>query len=159
MEKNNRNQIMSPRRLTGLLCMKCHNGGITLKTRVQSINRATVGIVGFILSPLSWWNDTFVNFPLAYGFAWTTGKLIHLFAVVHSWLFVGLFTFGYFLTNLAGFLMLHFSIFYTKEGRKSSPKQQALVSLCYSLVILLFFGLDICSPEKGCKLFPSWVVP
>jgi hypothetical protein len=139
--------------------MQWTNGESTVKRMLPFAKRATIGIVGFILSPLSWWNDVFVNFPLAFGFAWATGKLINLFTVVHSWLFVGLFTFGYFLTNLTGFLMLHFSIFYTKEGRKSSPKQQALVSLCYSLVIIIFFGLDICNPEKGCKVFPSWVVP
>jgi hypothetical protein len=135
------------------------NGESTVKKVLPLVKRSTIGIVGFILSPLSWWNDAFVNFPLAFGFAWATGKLISLYTVVHSWLFVGLFTFGYFLTNLAGFLMLHFSIFYTKKGREFSIKKQVVVSVLYSLVIILFFRLDICNPEKGCKVFPSWVVP
>jgi hypothetical protein len=131
----------------------------TVNRMLPFIKRATIGIVGFLLSPLSWWNDVVVNFPLAFGFAWVTGRLINLFTVVHSWLFVGLFTFGYFLTNLTGFLMLHFSIFHMKNGRKFSIKKQVFVSLFYTLVIIIFFGLDICNPEKGCKVFPSWVVP
>lgn len=28
-----------------------------------------IAVVGFVLSPLSWWNDLFVNIPLAYLFA------------------------------------------------------------------------------------------
>ncbi len=28
-----------------------------------------VAVVGYLLSPLSWWNDLFVNVPLAYLFA------------------------------------------------------------------------------------------
>jgi len=27
-------------------------------------------LIGFMLSPLSWWNDLFVNVPLAIAFAW-----------------------------------------------------------------------------------------
>jgi hypothetical protein len=30
-----------------------------------------LGFIGFMLSPLSWWNDLFVNVPLAPAFAWT----------------------------------------------------------------------------------------
>jgi len=131
----------------------------TISRMLPFMKRATIGVVGFILSPLSWWNDVVVNFPLAYGFAWVTGNLMNLFTVVHSWLFVGLFTFGYFITNLAGFLMLHYSIFSMRNGQKSSIKKQVLISLCYTVVIIIFFGLDICDPQKGCKLFPSWVVP
>lgn len=131
----------------------------TVKRMLPFIKRATVGVFGFILSPLSWWNDVFVNFPLAFSFAWVTGKLINLFIVIHSWLFVSLFIFGYFLTNLSGFLMLHYSIFHMKNGRKFSIKKQVLVSIFYSLVIVIFFGLDLCNPENGCRVFPSWVVP
>jgi hypothetical protein len=38
--------------------------------------KATGGVlalVGYMLSPLSWWNDLFVNVPLALGFAWLIG--------------------------------------------------------------------------------------
>ena len=31
---------------------------------------STLGVIGFLLSPLSWWNDLLVNIPLAVAFAW-----------------------------------------------------------------------------------------
>jgi hypothetical protein len=120
--------------------------------------RGAIGVIGFILSPLSWWNDVFVNFPLAFGFAWITGKMINMFHPVHEWLFVYLFVFGYFLSNLAGFLMLHYSIFHRKNKQEHSFKKQLLISIIYSAVIIAFFGLDLCKPEQGCKVLPSWVV-
>ena len=123
------------------------------------IARALFGVIGFILSPLSWWNDIFVNFPLAYGFACAVGRFFHLFMVIHEWFFINLFIIGYFLTNLIGFLMMHYSVFGLKKERKGSVGKQVLVSLLYSLVVVAFFGFDICSPEKGCGIFPSWVEP
>ena len=123
------------------------------------IARALLGVIGFILSPLSWWNDIFVNFPLAYGFAWAVGRFFHLFMVIHAWFFINLFIIGYFLTNLIGFLMIHYSVFGLKKEQKGSVGKQLLVSLLYTLVVVAFFGLDICSPEEGCRLFPSWVEP
>jgi hypothetical protein len=135
------------------------------KTRISEASdilpvfkRGAIGVIGFILSPLSWWNDLFVNFPLAFGFAWIAGRIINMFLAVHEWLFVYLFVFGYFLSNLAGFLMLHYSIFHRKKKQKQSFKKQLLISFIYSLVIIAFFGLDLCNPEQGCKVLPSWVV-
>jgi hypothetical protein len=31
--------------------------------------------IGFLFSPLSWWNDLFVNVPLAAAFAWIFAAL------------------------------------------------------------------------------------
>jgi len=123
------------------------------------IGRGVVGTVGFLLSPLSWWNDLVVNFPLAYGFAWLTGRCINLFMAVHKWLFVNLFVAGYFITNLLGFLMIHYSVFGFKRGGRFSLKKQLAVSAAYTLAIVVFFGLDICTPEEGCRIFPDWVKP
>jgi len=123
------------------------------------ILRGFIGAVGFLLSPLSWWNDLFFNFPLAYGFAWVVGRSLHVFMSVHKWLFVNLFITGYFLTNLAGFLMIHYSIFGLSKSRPLSIKRQIFVSVVYSLAVLAFFGLEICSPEEGCRVFPPWVRP
>lgn len=36
----------------------------------RKIGGGTLAFIGFMLSPLSWWNDLFVNVPLALGFAW-----------------------------------------------------------------------------------------
>jgi hypothetical protein len=121
--------------------------------------RSTIGMIGFILSPLSWWNDLFVNVPLSFGFAWMIGKFLDIFMVIHRWLFINLFIIGYFFTNLIGFLMIHYSIFGLKKAKKGSIKRQILFSLLYTIIILAFFKLDICRPEQGCRIFPSWVMP
>lgn len=121
--------------------------------------RGVLGTVGFLLSPLSWWNDLVINFPLAYAFAWLVAKALSLLMTIHKWLFVNFFVVGYFITNLAGFLMIHYSIFGLKKSSKFSVKKQIAVSVVYSLAIFIFFGLDICSPEEGCRVFPSWVRP
>jgi hypothetical protein len=121
--------------------------------------RGSLGVIGFILSPLSWWNDLFVNVPLSFAFAWGVGRFLALFTEIHQWLFLNLFVVGYFLTNLIGFLMMHYSIFGLKGGKAGSLKTQALISLIYTAVILAFFSLNICNPEGDCKVFPSWVKP
>ena len=36
----------------------------------RKVSGSILAVIGFMLSPLSWWNDAFVNFPLALGFAW-----------------------------------------------------------------------------------------
>ena len=131
----------------------------TIRATFSIMIRGAVGVIGFILSPLSWWNDLFVNVPLSFAFAWAVGKPLSLFIEIHRWLFINLFVLGYFLTNLLGFLMIHFSIFGLTRTKAGSFKKQILISIIYSVVVLAFFGLNICNPEEGCKVFPSWVQP
>jgi hypothetical protein len=56
--------------------------------------------IGFMLSPLSWWNDAFVNFPLAIGFGW-------LVALAFEPAFEPAVVFGYWLTNVLGLVLMH----------------------------------------------------
>ncbi len=123
------------------------------------ILRGFVGVVGFLLSPLTWWNDLFVNVPLAYGFAWFVGGALSIFMTIHKWFFVNLFVAGYFITNLAGFLMMHYSLFGLRNSGRFSIKKQLVVSAIYSLAIVAFFGLELCNPEQDCRVFPPWVRP
>jgi hypothetical protein len=60
-------------------------------------------VVGFILSPLSWWNDLLVNIPLAYLFAWPVG-------LINERLFIPALVVGYWMTNVAGLLLMHAGI-------------------------------------------------
>src|SRR5712691_10539499 len=68
-----------------------------LKRRIKG---GIVAFIGFMLSPLSWWNDLVVNVPLALAFAW-----------IVSWflpsLFTVIFIVGYWLTNVLGFVLMH----------------------------------------------------
>lgn len=56
--------------------------------------------LGYLLSPLSWWNDAALNIPLAWVLASLAERLI---PIGFSGLFVGF----YWLSNLAGFVLLH----------------------------------------------------
>ena len=59
-----------------------------------------LGFIGFMLSPLSWWNDLFVNVPLAIAFAW----VISLF---YKPAFEVACVVGYWLTNVLGLVLMH----------------------------------------------------
>ena len=122
------------------------------------VKRGTLAFVGFILSPLSWWNDIFVNVPLAYGFAWLIGKFIDIFTIVPRWLFAVLFVIGYFITNLAGFMMMHYSIMGIKKMEKNSIRQQILISIFYTLFIVLLSYLDIFNLNIELNILPYWVI-
>src|SRR5262245_23408917 len=61
--------------------------------------------IGFMLSPLSWWNDLFVNVPLALAFAW-------FIALFYPPAFEPSVLVGYWLTNVLGLVLLH------KGGRR-----------------------------------------
>ena len=55
--------------------------------------------IGFLLSPLCWWNDLIFNLPLAYGF----GRLCSWF--VPQWLIPGAIA-GYWLSNVIGIVLM-----------------------------------------------------
>src|SRR5947207_15508418 len=71
----------------------------------RKLTGGVLALVGFMLSPLSWWNDAFVNLPLALAFAWLASSVC-----VKSWretVFDGSLIVGYWLTNVLGFVLLH----------------------------------------------------
>ena len=101
------------------------------------IKRSLLATVGYLLSPLSWWNDLYVNFPMAYGMAWAVSlidKRIFAVALVVS----------YWITNIAGLIMLHKglspaianSIPKTKDYRKKIVTD-LIISVVYTGVIIL----------------------
>jgi hypothetical protein len=97
--------------------------------------------VGFILSPLSWWNDLVVNVPLAYAFSIP-------FSFISEQLFLPSFILGYWLTNLLGFLMLHWGgegLAYSKRPT-ISVKHSLIVSAVYSIIVILLVMLGWLEP-------------
>jgi hypothetical protein len=129
----------------------------SILNRKYWIRRGIVGFIGFLLSPLSWWNDIFVNLPLAYVFAYLVGKLVDIFYIVPRWLFTSLFIIGYFLTNLIGFLMIHYSLVGKSEAKESAWKQ-ILIALIYTLIIILLAYLDIFNLNLHLSILPTWVI-
>jgi hypothetical protein len=105
---------------------------------------AVVGVVGFLLSPLSWWNDLLVNVPLALGFAWVV-------SCIHRGAFTASFVLGYWLTNVAGLVLLHRSaeaVF--GSGIKPYGRRQVardlVIALLYTAVIVLLVQANLLGP-------------
>ena len=103
-----------------------------------------IGFVGFMLSPLSWWNDLFVNVPLALGFAWL---------VSYYWpsSFTAAAVLGYWLTNVLGFILMHKGAQRAFSGKPppyawSNLRRDLLVSLLYTLVIVVLVKLKALQP-------------
>lgn len=91
--------------------------------------------IGYVLSPLSWWNDAFINIPLAYLFGL-------LFGLVSKSLFVPFMIVGYWLTNITGLILLHKGLvkIAAKEEKKYTKKsliKDLSISILYTLVIVL----------------------
>ena len=55
--------------------------------------------IGFLLSPLCWWNDLIFNLPLAYGFGYLCSW------IVPQWLIPGAIA-GYWLSNVIGIILM-----------------------------------------------------
>ena len=106
-----------------------------------------VAMIGFMLSPLSWWNDLFVNVPLALAFAW-----------VVSWFYKPAFAVsvvvGYWLTNVLGFILMHkgaHQVLSEKRGRYSRRDllRDVGISLLYTVLIVLLVKFGILKPIQS----------
>ena len=97
--------------------------------------------VGYILSPLSWWNDLVVNWPLAYLFA-------NLVSLASRRLFPAALIAGYWLTNVAGLVMMYSgSVRVATANRPAQSKRRLWISLAFAsgytvlAIVLLKLGL------------------
>lgn len=111
----------------------------------RKVYGGAIGFIGFMLSPLSWWNDAFVNLPLALAFAW----VISLF---YRPAFEVAVIVGYWLTNVLGFVLLHkggWKMFSKEEPRPYSRRdllRDVGVSLLYTGIIVGLLKLKILHP-------------
>lgn len=98
--------------------------------------------IGYLLSPLSWWNDLFINFPLAYLFAC-------LFSLFSPRLFTPGIIVGYWLTNITGLILIHLASLRLAGVKRLTRRQwliNGLISAGYSLFILLLVMRRILKP-------------
>jgi hypothetical protein len=103
-----------------------------------------LAVIGYLLSPLSWWNDPFVNLPLAWVFA-------SLVSLASHRLFAPAMVLGYWLTNIAGILMMARGTAGVVSGSAArSRRRQLVLSLAagtgYTLLIVLLFRFGILKP-------------
>ncbi|MCK5475760.1 MAG: hypothetical protein KAI71_04240 [Candidatus Pacebacteria bacterium] len=104
-----------------------------MKKKIKGGIHATIG---FILSPLSWWNDLLVNIPLAYIFALP-------FGLISEKLFLPMIILGYWITNVIGFMLMHHGVsdLVSKDTKKYTKKEltkDILISVVYTIIVILF---------------------
>ncbi len=111
----------------------------------QRIQGGVIGFVGFMLSPLSWWNDLSVNVPLAVGFGWLVSLL------QKAW-FEPAVIVGYWLTNIIGLVLLQKGVQRAATG-SAPPKysrkdfiKDIVISLLYTLLIVVLVKLKVLQP-------------
>lgn len=107
----------------------------------RKINGGILATIGFILSPLSWWNDLFVNIPIAYVFGF-------LFGLISKSLFLPFMIIGYWITNILGVILMHKGIsdVFSEIERKYTRKEllkDLVISILYTLVIVILVMLGI----------------
>ena len=105
-----------------------------------------LAVIGWILSPLTWWNDLFINIPIAYGFAW-------LFSLVHKPLFLPMFITGYWITNILGLFLLHKGVVTTIAGEKHTYTRKdfikdVIISVIYTAAIILLVQFKVLKPPQ-----------
>lgn len=114
----------------------------------RRIGGGFLGFVGYMLSPLSWWNDLFVNVPLAIGFAW-------LVALFDRRAFVPAAVIGYWLTNVLGFVLMHKGtvMALAKHSRPAFSWRSLAVdvgiSLAYTILIVVLIQMKWVQPPEG----------
>jgi hypothetical protein len=112
----------------------------------KTIFGGMLALVGYILSPLSWWNDLFVNVPLAYAFAWVV-------SIFYRPYFGPSFVAGYWLTNIIGLVMMHKGIcqmvrpqYCERANLRKRLIHDLLISLGYTGLIILLLKLNFIRP-------------
>lgn len=97
--------------------------------------------IGYMLSPLSWWNDLFFNLPIALLFGYVLGWLNS------DWFLPGTIV-GYWLSNILGIIMMQFGamdMFLNDEKR--NIKRDLLIgfggSTLYTMIIAILVYLHV----------------
>ena len=120
----------------------------------RKITGSILGVVGFMLSPLSWWNDAVVNLPLALLFAWIVGLIYRPAAEPNSPSFDAAVILGYWLTNVLGFVLMHKGAGKLISAEEKKYSRRALlrdigVSLLYTALIVVLIKLGVLKPIQN----------
>jgi Zn-dependent protease with chaperone function len=99
-------------------------------------------VLGYLLSPLCWWNDLLFNLPIAYFFG-------YLCSLLSPKLLFPCTILGYWLSNIIGILLMQYGSvdMFQQESKERNLKKELFNSLVsstvYTLVIVLLIQLKI----------------
>ncbi|MBD1843463.1 hypothetical protein H6F89_08650 [Cyanobacteria bacterium FACHB-63] len=96
--------------------------------------------IGWLLSPLCWWNDLIFNLPVAYGF----GYVCSLFS--SSWILPGT-VIGYWLSNLIGILLMQAGAIDVFQSHERNLKKElfwgVVSSSIFTIVVVALIQLKV----------------
>ncbi len=92
--------------------------------------------VGFVLSPLSWWDDIVINIPVAYIFSAP-------FGLISKSLFLPAFIVAYWIEDVVGVVLLHHGVVLMakKAHHVKSVKEEVVQSLPFTVVYTIIMAL------------------
>jgi Zn-dependent protease with chaperone function len=99
-------------------------------------------VIGYLLSPLSFWNDLFFNLPLAYAFG-------YLCSLLSPSLLLPCSIIGYWISNIAGILLMQVGAIdvFQNQPKERNLKKELLMGLVssavYTVVIVLLIQFKI----------------
>jgi len=98
--------------------------------------------IGYLLSPLCWWNDIFFNLPIAYAFgyicSWLSPDLLFPCTIV-----------GYWLSNIVGILLMQLGTLdvFTDKPKEKNLKKELLTGLvsstAFTVVIVALIHFNV----------------
>lgn len=98
---------------------------------MKNISKGFIFFIGWILSPLTWWNDAFINLPLSY---LTANALFYVIPIPFMWLVVV----NYWITNLIGLVFMYLSgrsLILSSRDRKKTIMTMLIFMIIYTLVM------------------------
>lgn len=113
--------------------------GINLKRK--RLFWAAIGTIGYILSPLSWWNDPFVNFPIA----WALGSLIEK---LRPGSFLVGFIAAYWATNLSGLILFYLG------GKKAAGRPIGKMDIYLSIIVSILYTAAVSLLTRWSLIIP-----
>lgn len=113
-----------------------------MAVRLKGFIYRSIFFLGWLLSPLTTWNDAFINIPLAYLCASLVFRLAHF-----NFLFMVLAF--YWISNILGIAMMYFSGRAIAKGTtnwKAETLKTVLTVLIYSIILVLLGNFGILKP-------------
>lgn len=125
--------------------------GFQIEVMLKKLRGGFFLVIGYLLSPLSFWNDLFFNLPIAYFFG-------YLCSLLSPNLLFPCSIVGYWLSNIAGILLMQFGAVdvFADQPKQRNLKKELLMGLAssavYTLVILALIQFKVLQTPA---LFPG----
>jgi hypothetical protein len=110
--------------------------------KVKEVLKGSWYFLGYLLSPVSWWNNIIINIPLAYLFA-SLIAIVRYDPELFNMCFIGI----YFLINIVGLIILNCCVHTPLQKRYGWDKESIvgglIMVIIYSIILIILLFLDV----------------